>query len=137
MPKKLTQFRLNDETLTYIDDYAKKINLTKTATLEKIISDHRSLEPDASNIKLASDITTGVLEGLSKILTRIRLGVNNADRNSDVIIELLNSLFIFDNIPFISTDISQADAVVGAMDLIKERIARLRQINITKGDEKT
>lgn len=90
-------------------------------TLEYMIMDYNK------NRDIAAAVSRQVTEDLSKVLTRIRLGTNVADRNSQIILEVLNSIaYQFDVAPM-TTDFEETSAVSVAKESVKNRIAKLKQ----------
>lgn len=73
-------------------------------------------------------------EHYSKLLTRLRLGVSETDKNVQVIIEILNSMLFFEKKGYglMPTEVSSHDVVKEAKGQIKDRIARFKQINDSK-----
>lgn len=71
-------------------------------------------------------------EELSKTLTRIRLGTNNADRNSEVILLALNQLLACSTFKaYVEKETPQMTMAKG---IVKERIENFRQKKINKNE---
>lgn len=99
-------------------------------TLEYMIMDYNK------NRDIAAAVSRQVTEDLSKVLTRIRLGTNVADRNSQIILEVLNSIaYQFDVAPM-TTDFEETSAVSVAKESVKNRIAELKQRKDNKAGKK-
>lgn len=99
-------------------------------TLEYMIMDYNK------NRDIAAAVSRQVTEALSKVLTRIRLGTNVADRNSQIILEVLNSIaYQFDVAPM-TTDFEETSAVSVAKESVKNRIAKLKQCKDNKAGKK-
>lgn len=64
---------------------------------------------------------------MSKVLTRIRLGTNTADINSQVIIELLNAIIYQFNVAPMTTQFNETVAVTVSRQHIKKKIAEFKQ----------
>ena len=94
MDKIKRSFRFTKMDLNYIESISKQREITQTAALEQIIDEHRRLANSEANRAAAEYIADAVADKLDKILTRIRLAANNADRNSDVLVELIFCLYI-------------------------------------------
>lgn len=104
--KKRKEFLLPEDVLQYIEDYRKKNYIkTQTEAFCKIVGDHKE-KNDNEVAKvilqfLSEEITEKLMIAmeetyqLKNTLTRIRLGTNNADRNSDVILLLINTMLAF------------------------------------------
>lgn len=90
-------------------------------TLEYIITDYEN------NRDIAKAVSESVSENLSKVLTRIRLGTNTADINSQIIIELLNAIIYQFNVAPMTTGFEETVAVTVSRQEVKDRIAVLKQ----------
>lgn len=86
-------YYLKESTVQKIKEYEEKNHLKQGEALDQIVE--KFFEKDS---KLAKEISDTVIADLSKVLTRVRLGVNNADRNSQILIELMNTQVIHQNI---------------------------------------
>lgn len=90
-------------------------------TLEFIITDYEN------NRNIAKAVSQRVSEDLSKVLTRIRLGTNTADINSQVIIELLNAIVYQFNVAPMTTQFDETTAVTVSRQHVKDKIAAYKQ----------
>jgi hypothetical protein len=90
-------------------------------TLEFIITDYEN------NRNLADNVSQKVSEDLSKVLTRIRLGSNTADINSQIIIEMLNAIIYQFNVAPMTTQFGETTAVTVSRQCIKDKIAAFKQ----------
>lgn len=91
------------------------------STLEYIVLDY------ANNRNIADAVSAKVTDNLSKTLTRIRLGTNTADINSQVIIELLNSIIYQFGVKPMTTTFDETPAVSVCRSHIKGKIADMKQ----------
>ena len=131
MEKKPYGFRLSRDKLDYIKQYAETHSLSYNAALEQIIDEHSKREQINVSSVLAELLAESVIEKLNPTLTRIRLAANNADRNSDVMIELLNTLFCFEDYKgLVSTEQFEHIATRKARELVKNRILNYRQARL-------
>lgn len=90
-------------------------------TLEFIITDYEN------NRNIAKAVSQKVSEDLSKVLTRIRLGTNTADINSQIIIELLNAIVYQFNVAPMTTQFDETTAVTVSRQHVKDKIAAYKQ----------
>ncbi len=70
---------------------------------------------------------------LKNELTKIRLGANSADRNTQVLIELMNGYFFANDLDLesiITTDKIEVGGVKMAKEVVAERISHARQKRI-------
>mgnify|MGYP000925799720 FL=1 len=130
------EFLLDESTIALLESYRDENHLpTLTATLSEIIDkfSHRNDIP-ATDI-LVQGIAREVKNELSDTLTRIRLGSNNADRNSDIIIMLLNTLLSYQQ--FTSLVTKETPQLTKAKEIEKERISNFRQRKLERSKSKT
>lgn len=73
-------------------------------------------------------LTDSINENLREELKRIRLGTNNTDRNTQIIIELFNGLMFNQNInDIITTDVLEQPGIKTAREFVQEQIENKRQ----------
>lgn len=96
MDKIMRTYRLSAPNVEYISTVSAQRRISQTAALEQIIDEHRRLANSEANRAAAEYIADAVADKLDKILTRIRLAANNADRNSDVLVELMNGIYNYE-----------------------------------------
>ena len=90
-------------------------------TLEFIITDYEH------NCNISQSVSQSVTDSLSKVLTRIRLGTNTADVNSQIIIELLNAIVYQLDVAPMTTQMKETTAVSVSRQQIKDKIAAYKQ----------
>ena len=124
--KRRKNFYLDDSTITYVEKYKDANHCSNfTAALEKIISEHQHRNDVQASKILVEQLAKQVAKELDPALTRIRLGANNADRNSDIILMMVNTLMGYQPYKtFIRDDTPQ---LTQAKALEKDRIANFRQ----------
>lgn len=119
-------FYLDDSTIEYIEKYRDACNLpTFTAALSAIVLEHRHKSDVPATKILISELSKQVVKDLNPVLTRIRLGINNADRNSDIILMLLNTILSYSSYSTLVTE--DTPQLLRAKEIEKERIANFRQ----------
>ena len=121
------EYRLDEKYIEYIEEVKEKNHLKyNSEALELIIREHRN----------NSDITTEVMinligEKLSEKLKTELLGIkkasNESDKNTQIIIELLNGLFVKSGYKILATtgDI-KCKAIDNATEFVEKRIASKR-----------
>ena len=132
---------IDQSTKEYIDKVKKEKNLrSQSRAIDYIIMQER--ENDNVDV-LADCIVDKIKDRYENMFTRIRLGATTADRNSQVMIEILNSMIYALNITqCYNTDYLKTDVVRESQDIIKNRIEYYKQIkdsklkNNTKSDNK-
>ena len=124
---------IDQSTKEYIDKVKKEKNLrSQSQAIDYIIMQERE-----------NDNVDKIKDRYENMFTRIRLGATTADRNSQVMIEILNSMIYALNITqCYNTDYLKTDVVRESQDIIKNRIEYYKQIkdsklkNNTKSDNK-
>ena len=130
--KRRFEVRIADSTFSYIENFAKENNINKTKSLEKIVKQHSQIEGDMRT-NFAKLLAKEVGIEIKKDLTRIRLGTNTADKNSQIIIELLQGIYAHHDIQeCITTDLIKLKGIEQAEDTVKKRIEGYRQRNLEK-----
>lgn len=127
MSRSRKEYRLDEKYIEYIEEVKEKNHLKyNSEALELIIREHRN----------NSDITTEVMinligEKLSEKLKAELLGIkkasNESDKNTQIIIELLNGLFVKSGYKLLATtgDI-KCKAIDNATEFVEKRIASKR-----------
>lgn len=120
------EFLLDESTLSYIEKFKDTNHFSSlTSALAEIIQEHQHRNDVQASKVLVEQLAKQVAKELEAPLTRIRLGVNNADRNSDITLLVLNTLMGYQQYKtFISDDTPQ---LAQAKEFEKERIANFRQ----------
>lgn len=120
------EFLLDESTLEYLEKYKEEHHMrTLVAAFTDIIEKRKHRNDIPATKILMEGIAKQVAAELSDTLTRIRLGTNNADRNSDIIVMLLNTLIASQGFgTFFEDDTPQ---LVKAREKEKERIAHFQQ----------
>lgn len=135
MGKKNRTVTLDDETWKLLNRIQKENNLrSNSAAIEYVVSK----EMNNGNEQLADKIIEKFDEKYNNLFTRIRLGSNGAEKNSQVLIEILNSMIVNLSLSdYFSTDTLESNIVIESKENVKERIARLKQIKDNKGTKST
>jgi len=101
------QFRARIKNINY--DYVEDLMIRNDyknigETLDIIIKEHEELNDKDWDLEYISDrVATRVNQTFEKELTKIRLGTNNVDRNTQILIELLQGFMQFDDCDAIFT----------------------------------
>lgn len=131
---------MTDESIDYIDDYAVLHNVpysSRTESLERIIKEHKKYSEEKFSLEyivesVSKEVSKSVQIALQKSIVnevnRVRLGTNNADRNTQIIIELLQGFMQNENIEhIITTDDNKPSFLNEVEELIKKRITKQKQ----------
>ncbi|TKI27577.1 hypothetical protein [Bacillus mycoides] len=126
------QITLDEETDTYIKDYMEEHNIRYNGeAIVRICREHQTSKNTEWSLNYISEIVSKNLhEILKNELTKIRLGANSADRNTQVLIELMNGYFFANDLDLesiITTDKIEVGGVKIAKEVVAERISNARQ----------
>jgi hypothetical protein len=120
-------YTLSQSSIEYIEGFAEEHGLSKTAALEKIIDEHRS-----GAASVADTLSEAVVNKLDakwgNIFTRIRLASTMADRNIEVLMEVINTLLYRLNVSgSILTTQSKHSVLQDGETEVKRRVELLKQ----------
>ena len=133
--KRRKEFLLDESTIAYLEKYRdEKHCQTMAAALAGIVDDHRHRNDIDTTAVVIQQMAEKVTELLSDKLTRLRLGVNNADRNSDIIVMLLNTLLGYQELSSLITE--ETPQLQKARAIEKERIKNFREKKLDREAKK-
>lgn len=133
--KRRKEFLLDESTIALIEKFRDERHLqTLTAALTAIVEEHAHQNDVPATQYFIEELSKQIAKQLNAALTRIRLGVNNADRNSDIIIMLLNTLLSYS--PYKTLVTEATPQLVRAQEIEKERIAHFRQKKLDAAQRK-
>ncbi|OLR27686.1 hypothetical protein [Bacillus cereus] len=126
---------LNENVHQYIQDYMDENNITHPGdAISKICMEHQASKSSEWSLNYISEIVSKNLHDvLRSELTKIRLGANSADRNTQILIELMNGYFFANDLDLesiITTDKIEVGGVKIAKEVVAERISHARQKRI-------
>ncbi|MCU5599810.1 hypothetical protein [Bacillus wiedmannii] len=126
---------LSEDVHQYIQDYMDENNITHPGdAISKICMEHQASKSTEWSLNYISEIVSKNLHDVLKNeLTKIRLGANSADRNTQVLIELMNGYFFANDLDLesiITTDKIEVGGVKIAKEVVAERISNARQKRI-------
>ncbi|MES9757158.1 hypothetical protein ABWK29_11705 [Priestia megaterium] len=130
MDKYRHKVTVDEETEAYIQEYMKehKLRFASEAIIE-ICEKYRKVQEQQWSLKYISEVVSNSLHDVIKEeLTRIRLGTNSADKNTQILIEYMNGLFFhhgFDGL--MTTELQELDSTKVAKETVEKRIAHQRQ----------
>ncbi|PDX97072.1 hypothetical protein COM13_30050 [Bacillus pseudomycoides] len=124
------QVTMDQETEDYIKAYMEEQGIRYTGeAMARICKEHEAAKSTEWSLNYVTEVVSKHLHDILKSeLTKIRLGSNSADRNTQVLIELMNGLFFHQGIQnIISTEVDEMDGVKTAKEVVEKRINHLRQ----------
>lgn len=97
--------------------------------LDAMIAEHKELSTQSWSLRYASSVVASrVSDAMAKELKKILLGTNNADRNTQILIELIQGYMQGENINhIINTDDNMPPFLEETKELIHERITKQKQ----------
>ncbi|MGE1198129.1 hypothetical protein ACQJ18_25920 [Priestia megaterium] len=133
MNKQRMKLSLNEETKQYIQTYMEENNIGFTGeAIAQICKEHKEAKSNEWSLQYISEVVSNNLhQALKDELTKIRLGANSADKNTQILIEYMNGLFFhhgFDGL--MTTDLQELDSTKVAKEAVEKRIANQRQKRI-------
>ncbi|MCA1047724.1 hypothetical protein BK709_25995 [Bacillus thuringiensis serovar shandongiensis] len=124
------QVTMDQETEDYIKDYMEEHGIRYTGeAMGRICKEHEAAKNTEWSLNYVTEVVSKNLHDVLKSeLTKIRLGANSADRNTQVLIELLNGYFFLESVDsIITTDKQEMGSVKIAKEVVAERISNARQ----------
>lgn len=132
------RFYFSEQNIKYVQDYK---NLKETGddstALRLILNEHREMKNHLFDLNyITAALKNELIQELEKVISdavleeirRVRLGTNNTDRNTQVLIELLTSWMVQSNIDAIfSTDKVKPDFLKFAESVVSTRITHKKQ----------
>ncbi|WP_022795074.1 hypothetical protein [Marinococcus halotolerans] len=134
MMTKQLRIRLSNEADEYLQELQEKRNIdSQSKTINEIILEHKHQnmveEQTGYYTSMMTDqINQKIEKEMNKHFKRIQLGVNNTDRNSQVLLELMNGFMINNDVTHIMTTSDyESPTLATAKEEVNERIAHLQQ----------
>ncbi|MDD1516118.1 hypothetical protein [Priestia megaterium] len=130
MEKYRHKVTVDEETEAYIQEYMRehKLRFASEAIID-ICEKYRKVQEQQWSLKYISEVVSNSLHDVIKEeLTRIRLGTNSANKNTQILIEYMNGLFFhhgFDGL--MTTELQELDSTKVAKETVEKRIAHQRQ----------
>lgn len=127
------QVTMDQPTEDYINDYMEEHGIRYTGeAMGRICKEHEAAKNTEWSLNYVTEVVSKNLHDVLKSeLTKIRLGANSADRNTQILIELLNGYFFLEGVDsLITTDKQEMGSVKIAKEVVAERISHARQKRI-------
>ena len=125
--KNRKHFTISNEANEYIKQVRSERKIrSESEALEHIVKEHKE-KSDTTTEQMIKIIANEVAKELKGELTKIIKGINSADRNTQIVMEMLNGLFIKSNVGYInSSDIVKAEGLELAEESVRKRISKSR-----------
>lgn len=127
------QVTMDQATEDYINDYMEEHGIRYTGeAMGRICKEHEAAKNTEWSLNYVTEVVSKNLHDVLKSeLIKIRLGANSADRNTQILIELLNGYFFLEGVDsLITTDKQEMGSVKIAKEVVAERISNARQKRI-------
>ncbi|MBU3106156.1 hypothetical protein [Clostridium gasigenes] len=126
-------YMMSANNIEYIEEFKKENNLKYSSeSLDLIIREHRK-NSDTSTEAVIKIIGDRISENLKSELLGIKRASNASDKNSQIILEMLNGLFIKSGFTLLATtEIEKAVALDNATKLVEKRIESKRVSKLDK-----
>lgn len=137
------KIKLTDKEMEYIQTFKELKTVTDDSTaLRLIIDEHQELKnrmfdlnyiTNCLKAELIKDVSKFISADVLEEIRRVRLGTNNTDRNTQVLIELVTSWMILNDIEAISsTDKFKPEFLKFAEGVVHKRITLKKQLKDNK-----
>ena len=125
--KNRKHFTISNEANEYIKKVRSERKIrSESEALEHIVKEHKE-KSDTTTELMIKIIASEVARELKCDLVKIIKGINSADRNTQIVMEMLNGLFIKSNVGYINTsDIVKAEGLELAEESVRKRISKSR-----------
>lgn len=133
-----SRFKITQENLDFLRDFAEQKNFSKNSphkALDYILNDYRQLDLQRFDLRfvanelkndLLAEVRNAVKDEVATEMKRIRLGTNNTDRNTQILIELLQGFMVAMNQSTLTTtDLFKPKFLDEVEQVVQERINNL------------
>lgn len=125
--KQNKHFYIDKYLLDYLKEVKENNNLSSmNQAINLVLKEHKE-KSDTTTEQMIKIIASEVAKALKSDLVKVIKGINSADRNTQIVMEMLNGLFIKSNVGYINTsDIVKAEGLELAEESVKKRISKSR-----------
>lgn len=121
-------FSIEKNTFNYLNDIQREnanINSMSSA-IDFIAMEHKS-KSDTTTEQMIKIIANEVAKELKGELTKIIKGINSADRNTQIVMEMLNGLFIKNSVgEILVSSVVKSEGLEMAEEAVRKRISKSR-----------
>lgn len=127
-PKIKRNFSIEKNTFDYLNDIQREnanINSMSSA-IDFIAMEHKS-KSDTTIEQMIKIIASEVAKALKSDLVKVIKGINSADRNTQIVMEMLNGLFIKNSVgEILVSNVVKSEALEMAEEAVRKRISKSR-----------
>lgn len=126
MKKKAKSFTLATEDIQYIEEYMINHGLKNSSEALREIIEYSKKESAAKSA--ASEVADELERRYKDFFKRLKYSVSTIDSNAQVLLEMLNTLFVFQDVSdYISSDVIENDVLKDARKNVNDRIVNRQQ----------
>lgn len=129
--------RLGPSLAKQLETYAKEEDVTETFVFEQALKQYFQNQREEYD-RIAERFLELYEEKYKNYMTRVRLAAREADVNSQILLELANSMLFLNSAQgkdFIASDEMEHPMMQNARQFVKDRIARFKQKNDSRRHE--
>ncbi|MDC2867796.1 hypothetical protein [Bacillus sp. BP-3] len=139
-------FSIDEETDQYITAYMEEHKIRNSYNgdaIARICKEHKEAKQQEWSLQYITEVVTKHLhQSLKEELTKIRLGTNSADKNTQMLLEFMNSIYEHEKYKGVyTTDLIESDAMKHVREVVEDRIAHKRQKKVdyqaSRGQQET
>lgn len=132
--KKRNNLYLDEETMAYIEAYKEETGVSFNGQMvDQICREHQAMQAqDCSQEYLMRLMADRFQHMFAEEMKRLRLAANRNDKNTQVLLELMNGLLMDQNVEScVTTSIFESQPMKDATEAVEERISNQRQKKIS------
>ena len=125
--KNRKHFTISNEANEYIKQVRSERKIrSESEALEHIVKEHKE-KSDTTTEQMIKIIANEVAKELKGELTKIIKGINSADRNTQIVMEMLNGLFIKNSVgEILVSSVVKSEGLEMAEEAVRKRISKSR-----------
>ncbi|MDB2125765.1 hypothetical protein [Clostridium paraputrificum] len=125
--KQYKHFYIDKEFLDYLCEIKKTSNLSSmNQAINLVLKEHKE-KSDTTTEQMIKIIANEVAKELKGELTKIIKGINSADRNTQIVMEMLNGLFIKNSVgEILVSNVVKSEGLEMAEEAVRKRISKSR-----------
>ena len=125
--KNRKHFTISNEANEYIKQVRSERKIrSESEALEHIVKDHKE-KSDTTTELMIKIIASEVAKELKGELTKIIKGINSSDKNTQIVIEMLNGLFIKNSVgEILVSSVVKSEGLEMAEEAVRKRISKSR-----------
>ncbi|RKI48309.1 hypothetical protein D7V67_07135 [Clostridium paraputrificum] len=125
--KQYKHFYIDKELLDYLCEIKKTNNLSSmNQAINLVLKEHKE-KSDTTTEQMIKIIASEVAKALKSDLVKVIKGINSADRNTQIVMEMLNGLFIKNSVgEILVSNVVKSEGLEMAEEAVRKRISKSR-----------